>query len=217
MDFFTSRFSGSNAGPVHLQDDNATVANNNSDVGPSSGNPFRAINSFFTSRPLSLGAGESNTASVVDASDDTDSILKLSYFERISLFIVCILGCYACYAICFIFFPVLSLKPKKFSLIWTIGSVLFLVAFAILNGPTNFFKHAISVERLPFTLSFVGSIVTTLLFSLVWKNNLLVIISCVIQAICSVYYTVSYFPYGRQGLRLTTGVARSQVENWLSV
>ncbi|ODQ47002.1 hypothetical protein PICMEDRAFT_68347 [Pichia membranifaciens NRRL Y-2026] len=181
MDFFTSRFSGSNAGPVHLQDDNATVANNN------------------------------------NASDDTDSILKLSYFERISLFIVCILGCYACYAICFIFFPVLSLKPKKFSLIWTIGSVLFLVAFAILNGPTNFFKHAISVERLPFTLSFVGSIVTTLLFSLVWKNNLLVIISCVIQAICSVYYTVSYFPYGRQGLRLTTGVARSQVENWLSV
>ena len=217
MDFFTSRLNGSNAGPVHLEDDNAIAAEANADGGPSSSNPFRSIKSFFTSRPLSLGGGESNSDPVADADNDSDSILRLSYFERISLFIVCILGCYACYAICFIFFPVLSLKPKKFSLIWTIGSVLFLIAFAILNGPTRFFKHAASVERLPFTLSFVGSIVTTLLFSLVWKNNLLVIIACVVQAICSVYYTVSYFPYGRQGLRLTTGVARSQVENWLSV
>lgn len=215
MEFFTRGFTNANTAPVHLEDENDTGDSSND--GGSRRNPFSSIHSFFTSHSLSLGGDNDTLMDTNNASDSSDSLLRLSYFERISLFVVCILGCYACYAICFIFFPVLSLKPKKFSLIWSIGSVLFLVAFDILNGPTKFFKHAISLERLPFTLSFVGSIMMTLLFSLLWKNNLLVIIACAIQAICSVYYTVSYFPYGRQGLRLTTGVARSQVENWLTV
>lgn len=176
--------------------------------------PFKNIYSKLSTNSLTLG--NDYEEDVNSSSENNDSILKLSYFERISLFIVCLLGCYTCYSICFIFFPLLSLRPKKFTLIWTIGSILFLISFVILNGPSKFFKHAISVERLPFTLSFTGSIIATLLFSLIWKNNILVIIMCIIQVICSVYYTVSYFPYGRQGLRLTTGVARSQVETWLS-
>lgn len=178
-------------------------------------NPFKSINISLPRNPLSLGGDDyGNSAEVAD---ESSSFLNLSYFERISLFIVCMLGCYACYAICFLFFPILSLKPKKFALIWSIGSILFLVAFAILNGPGKFCRHAITLERLPFTVSFVGSIGATLIFSLVWRHTLLVIVACIIQAVCSVFYTVSYFPYGRQGLRMSSGLARAQVEGWLGV
>lgn len=175
-------------------------------------NPFRGV-SFALPSTVALASvgGEDH-----EAPDEDGPFLRLSYFERISLFIVCILGTFSCYAICLLFFPILSLKPRKFSLIWTIGSILFLVSFSILNGFRNFFTHSITVQRFPFTLSFVGSIAATLVFSLLWKNSLLVILSGVTQLLCSLYYTVSYFPYGRQGLELTSGVARSQVQGWLS-
>lgn len=212
--WFSTSAENNEAGPVQLLVDNSNAESGNNTSSSRFINPLRSFNSFFGSNPLSLGNDE--IGEEYTNSNTEDSMLNLSYFERISLFVVCILGCYACYSICFIFFPILSLKPKKFSLIWSIGSILFLVAFAILNGPKKFFNHAISADRLPFTISFVGSIIMTLIFSLIWKHALFVIIACIIQAICSVYYTISYFPYGRQGLRMTTGVARNQVENWLS-
>lgn len=215
-------FNNENTSPIQLNNDNSSnggvedINNYGENESNGIGNIFKNLKSLINLNALSLERDVEDTNINININNE-ESILKLSYFERISLFIVCILGCYACYSICFIFFPILSLKPKKFSLIWSIGSILFLIAFAILNGPEKFLRHAISVERLPFTVSFVGSIAMTLIFSLVWKHSLLVIVSCIIQAICSLYYTMSYFPYGRQGLRLTTGVARNQVENWLSV
>lgn len=167
------------------------------------------INIFSRNEPIEL-----NEDPVIESTLPLS--FQLSYFEKISLFIVCILGCYTCYSICFLFFPILSLKPRKFSLIWTLGSILFLLAFIILNGMNKFFSNAITLDRLPFTISFILSIITTLIFSLIYKSNILVIISCIIQFVCSLYYTISYFPYGREGLRMSSGLARSQVESWLS-
>lgn len=147
---------------------------------------------------------------------EPESAFNLSYFERVSLFAITMIGSFACYALCLALFPVLSLKPKKFALIWTLGSLLFLLAFALLNGFTKFAQHLVSPDRRFFTMGFVLSIVLTLVFSLGWKSNILVIVACVAQFIASIYYTVSYAPFGRQGLNLGTNLARSQVESWIS-
>jgi hypothetical protein len=177
-------------------------------------NPFSSVKFNFIGNPLSLGADDNENE--IGLNNNDNSFFNLSYFERISLFIVCIIGSFCCFTICFVFFPFMLLHPKKFTLLWSIGSILFLIAFMILNGIEKFLKHLLSIERLPFTIAFVGCIVANLLFSLIWKHNLLVIICCILQIIISIVYAVSYFPYGRQGLRLTTGVARSQVEGWLN-
>lgn len=147
---------------------------------------------------------------------DSDNPFNLSYFEKMSLFVITLIGSFACYGICIMFFPFLSLKPKKFALIWTLGSTLFLLAFAFLNGFTTFAKHLVSSDRVWFTASFLGSIVLTLLSSMIFRSTILTMISCAFQIVASIYYTVSYAPFGRQGLNLTTNMARNQVESWIS-
>lgn len=49
---------------------------------------------------------------------------------------------------------------------WTVGSLLFLSSWAILQGPMNYTKHLLSTPRLPFTAAYFGSIVVTLVCSL---------------------------------------------------
>jgi len=49
---------------------------------------------------------------------------------------------------------------------WTVGSLLFLSSWAILQGPVNYAKHLLSAPRLPFTAAYFGSIMLTLFFSI---------------------------------------------------
>ncbi len=147
--------------------------------------------------------------------DGEDGGSGLSYFERLSLFVVALIGAFACYAICIFLFPFLSLRPRKFALIWSLGSVLFLLAFAMLNGFSQFVQHLLSKDRIYFTAAFLGSILLTLFFSVVWPVTICVAIACIIQIIASLYYTISYAPYGRQGLSMTTNMARGRVESWI--
>ncbi|GMF54774.1 unnamed protein product [[Candida] boidinii] len=186
-------------------------ANNSESVTSLISNTFSGLNPF-RSNDISLPLDQQTTS----ASTTSESIFHLSTFERMVVFVITLIGSFLCAFICFTLFPILSLKPRKFALIWTLGSILFITSFGILKGFRPYVTHLISVERLAFTISFFTSILLTLLFALVWKNTLVVIVCCVVQMIASLWYTVSYFPYGRQGLSLTTTVARSQVEGWIN-
>lgn len=47
-----------------------------------------------------------------------------------------------------------------------VGSILILVSVAMLRGPMQHLRHMMSVERLPFTLTYLGTMALTLYFSL---------------------------------------------------
>jgi hypothetical protein len=141
---------------------------------------------------------------------------QLSRWDRLILFAISMACSLSCYIVSFMLLPVLTLKPRKFALLWSLGSLLFLFSFGILQGFTRYFKHLFSVERIWFTGSFALSILFSIIASMVLKSTLLAIISCVIQFISMIWYTVSYFPMGRQGLRLASTVAVSQVDTWLN-
>lgn len=49
---------------------------------------------------------------------------------------------------------------------WSVGSVLFLISWAVLMGPWSYAKHLISGSRLPFTAAYFGSIALTLYFAI---------------------------------------------------
>lgn len=89
----------------------------------------------------------------------------MSRWDRILAFTACNLGAAACFIICFFLFPVLSLRPRKFAVLWTVGSVLFLASWAILQGPITYAQHLLSGPRLPFTAGYFGTIALTLYFA----------------------------------------------------
>lgn len=48
---------------------------------------------------------------------------------------------------------------------WSVGSLLFLLSWAVLMGPFTYAKHLVSGSRLPFTAAYFGSIALTLYFA----------------------------------------------------
>ncbi|KAL6025101.1 hypothetical protein ACI3LY_005242 [Candidozyma auris] len=141
---------------------------------------------------------------------------ELSRWDRMLLFALTFAGSIACWLICIFLFPVLSLKPRKFAVLWSLGSIFFLVSFGVLQGFQAYILHLCSSTRILFTITFITSIVLTLVSSLSLRSTILSIVFAVIQLIAALWYTVSYFPMGRQTLNLATTVARGQVESWVN-
>ncbi|KAK9241377.1 Got1/Sft2-like family-domain-containing protein [Lipomyces kononenkoae] len=143
------------------------------------------------------------------------SWFNMSRWDRIVCFGVCLVASIIFFVLCFALFPVLVLRPQKFALLWSLGSLLFVLSFGCLQGPMNYLLHLISLNRLPFTLAYFGSIVLTLVFSLGKFSPILTIIACIIQVVAAVWYTVSYFPLGTQGLRVAGRFGTRRVYAWL--
>ncbi|KAH3902548.1 Sft2p SCDLUD_000127 [Saccharomycodes ludwigii] len=152
-----------------------------------------------------------------DTIDQEPSWFQLSRFERLLLFFCFLLGSIACFVICGFLFPILATKPRKFGLLWSMGSLLFVLAFGVLQGPVSYLKHLITKERLPFTAFFFGTCLGTIYFAAFAKATLLTIVFAVLQLFSIIWYAVSYFPFGRQGLTVLTNVGIGQARGALNI
>lgn len=141
---------------------------------------------------------------------------ELSRWDRMLIFGLCFAGSVSCYIICIFLFPILSLKPRKFALLWSLGSIFFLVSFGVLQGFQAYMTHLFLSTRLVFTVTFVTSIILTLVSSLSLHSTLLSIVFAAIQLVAALWYAVSYFPMGTQTLSLAGNVARGQVDLWIN-
>lgn len=56
----------------------------------------------------------------------------------------------------------LALKPQKFALSFTCGSVTFMASFGIMKGPYEHAASMCTIERMPFSIIYIGSMMATL-------------------------------------------------------
>ncbi|TID30163.1 hypothetical protein CANINC_001255 [Pichia inconspicua] len=131
-----------------------------------------------------------NSLPTPDLDSGTSAHSSLSYFERISLFV--------------------------FAAVWSLGSVLFLTAFAVLQGPSRFAAKAITRDALPYTLVFTVSIVATLAAAFAGRHGLILLLCCAIQITATIVYTVSHLPGGRLGVQTGASLAGSRLQGWLN-
>ncbi|KAJ8140139.1 hypothetical protein OXX80_000996 [Metschnikowia pulcherrima] len=124
------------------------------------------------------------------------SWFQLSRFERVVAFGCCLGASILCFTLGFFMFPVLALKPTKFAVLWSMGSLLFVVSFGVLQGPNAYIRHITSSGRIVFSAVFFGSILTTMYCAVILKSTILTIISSVIEVFAILYYAFSYFPFG---------------------
>ncbi|PTU22471.1 hypothetical protein P175DRAFT_0433622 [Aspergillus ochraceoroseus IBT 24754] len=148
--------------------------------------------------------------------EEEDSFLALSRWDRMLIFFACNLGAAVCFVICFFLFPVLSMKPRKFAVLWSVGSLLFLLSWAVLMGPKTYAKHLVSGPRLPFTAAYFGSIGLTLYFAIGLHSTFLTLISSIFQLAALLWYIVSYFPMGSTGLQFMGRFGAQRVSSWIT-
>lgn len=179
---------------------------------------LQSLNPFGNGGYVSLPTTESAGAPLPAPSrrEEEEGWFALSRWDRMLIFGACNLGALACFVICFALFPVLSLKPTKFVILWSLGSTLFLASFAAVMGPLAYVQHLTSTPRLPFTAAYFGSIALTLYFAMGLQSTFLTLIAALVQLSCLVWYLVSYFPMGSTGLRLATTYGARQAATWMT-
>lgn len=188
---------------------------NNNDIGNQASSFFSNIGSniqttFNNTVDSAQNVLPLNTSDFMGTSEEP-AWFQLSRFERYSGFIVLLLGSVACFALGFFLFPVLTLKPRKFVMLWTLGSVLFFLSFGVLQGPVSYMKHLTSKERLPFTVIFLSSQIGTIYCAVILKSTILSLVMGIIEIMSILWYTASYFPFGAQTMQYVFGVGARQV------
>lgn len=142
-----------------------------------------------------------------ERSSEEDARFALSRWDRLLGFGACLLGAAVCFFFAFMGLPWLPVRPAKFALAFSMGSLLVMAGFSILVGPLNHLKHLFSKERLSFSLVYLSSLALTLYFSLGAQSYLGSLIAGIIQVVALVAYVLAYFPGGTQTLRLGGQVA----------
>jgi len=175
-------------------------------------NPFG--DSGYVRLPTTEGPGAPLPAR--NRREEEEGWFALSRWDRLLIFGGCNIGALACFVLCFALWPIMMAKPRKFAILWSLGSALFLASWAAMMGPLNYFQHLISTPRLPFTATYFGSIALTLYFSLGLENTILTLISALIQLACLIWYLISYFPMGSSGLRLATSFGAQRAAAWMT-
>lgn len=102
--------------------------------------------------------------------------------------------------------PMVVLAPGKFASSYTFGSLLFLTSFTVLNGWRAHAKHLFCWERAPFTITYLGSMMFCLYFSVISSSYIAVIFFTIVQMLSLAWYLASYFP---GGTGVMTRMARS--------
>ncbi|XPS75306.1 protein transport protein sft2 [Ascochyta lentis] len=181
----------------------------------------RVSNLFGAGGYVRLPISESNPGAPLPAPtrrEEEEGFFALSRWDRLLVFGGLLLAALAMFATCIglMFTPIFIVKPRKFAILWTMGSVLFLAAWSVMMGPLQYVQHLISGPRLPFTAAYFGSIALTLYFSLGLHSTILTFIAVIAQLVSLLWFTVSYFPMGSTGLRFGARFAGNRVAAWMN-
>ncbi|KAI0370879.1 SFT2-domain-containing protein [Pilatotrama ljubarskyi] len=136
-----------------------------------------------------------------ERSNEEEAYFALSRWERLLGFGACLIGAAVCFFVAFLTLPWIGLRPAKFALAFSLGSLLVMFGFAVLIGPINHLKHLFSKERLPFSIAYLASLGLTLYFSLGAHSYIGSMVCAIVQVVALVAYVAAYFPGGTQTLR----------------
>ncbi|EIN05834.1 SFT2-domain-containing protein [Punctularia strigosozonata HHB-11173 SS5] len=160
---------------------------------------------FYNS--VSTGVGGYIPLRSSERSNEEEAYFALSRWERLLGFGACLLGAAVCFFVAFLTLPMLAIRPAKFALAFSLGSLLVMFGFSVLIGPINHIKHLISKERLPFTVAYFSSLALTIYFSVGVHSYLGALLCGIVQVVALVSYVLAYFPGGIQTLRFGASMA----------
>jgi hypothetical protein len=125
-------------------------------------------------------------------------IMGMNYQQRLQVFVVALLVSALFFALAFIVgLPLITVRPQKFALSFTMGSITFMSSFAILKGPYEHFKTLLSGDRLHFTAVYIGSMILTIYLTFTaggMEGYVLVLGASGMQLVALVWYLVTFLP-----------------------
>ncbi|XP_046752809.1 protein transport protein sft2 [Diprion similis] len=166
-----------------------------------------------------LGRGEEEPQEEAGWFKETkkDCCPSMSRLQRLTAFAVCFFMGVLCFCLSAIYIPVLLLKARKFALLYSLGSLFFLMSFCFLWGPMNYLRSLFTAERRCFTISYFTTLIGTLYCALHLQSTPFTVLCAVMQLIAMLSFLVSHIPGGTTGLMFFTRMFKSSVSSTLPV
>jgi len=101
----------------------------------------------------------------------------------------------------------ITVRPQKFAISFTMGSLTFMASFGILKGPVEHLKSMCKPDRFSFTAFYLGSMFLTLYFTFTIggpQGYVMVLGASALQLFALLYYLISFLPGGAAGLKILT-------------
>ncbi|KAL7515481.1 hypothetical protein ACHAXN_013118 [Cyclotella atomus] len=135
-------------------------------------------------------------------------IMGMNYQQRFQIFCICLLLSALFFALgFFVGIPLLTVRPQKFALSFTCGSITFMSSFAILKGPQAHLMSMLAGDRIHFTVMYLGSMLLTLYLTFTAggaKGYVLVLGSSALQLLALMWYLITFLPGGAMGMKVLT-------------
>lgn len=158
-----------------------------------------------TSMGLPSDLGWTNIKSNLEA-QMPQQILGMNYQQRFKVFVSLLLLSGLFFGLGFtVGLTTLTIRPQKFALCFTLGSLTFMGSFAILRGPSAHLAGMVAPDRLPFTLVYVASMAATLYLTCNKggvQGYLSVLIASGFQLVALLWYLAAFLPGGSQGMKV---------------
>ncbi|CAM9958640.1 unnamed protein product [Pylaiella littoralis] len=185
-----------------MQDAKEAEAGGDVEDGAGAGWRFWQANEKKTDGPVTQPLMRNFLRKEAEAADADSVIMGMSYQQRFKGFVVALLLSVFFFVLAFVVgLPTIVLKPSKFALTFTLGSLFFMGSFAMLKGPTVHLKSMLARDRLPFSLAYVASMGSTLYACLVLQSFVIVVVCSGIQLLALAWYFLSFVPGGSQGMK----------------
>ncbi|KAJ2452572.1 protein transport protein sft2, partial [Coemansia sp. RSA 2336] len=177
--------------------------------GQSSSGFFSSMREGASSFVSSTGTAISNMTGRGDQESNVNTTTHGEWFgltlvQRWVGFAGCALLALFCFMMAIMALPMMVIKPQKFATAFSLGGLATISGIALLRGPRAHTKHLLSKDRLLFTVSYFTSVFFTLFFSTIMHTYLGTLLAVIVQVVALVWYVVSYFPGGTNGLQATT-------------
>mmetsp|Transcript_1371 Transcript_1371/g.1948 ORF Transcript_1371/g.1948 Transcript_1371/m.1948 type:complete len:361 (+) Transcript_1371:258-1340(+) len=111
--------------------------------------------------------------------------------------------------------PVIVLAPAKFAFCFTIGSLCNMGAVAALRGPAQQMQQMMQPDRLPFSASYLCSMLGTLWAALIYHSYVLTVAFSIWQIMALLYYVATHFPMGVGGMKIIAQIGYTMMKPFL--
>ncbi|XP_075976030.1 uncharacterized protein LOC142976506 [Anticarsia gemmatalis] len=178
-----------------------------------------SLPSFSTPSFLSRSTEESpSTASNASWFENVQKeYFTLSRTQRFMGFGICLFLGILCFILSFLYLPVIVLKSMKFSLLFTLGSIFFILSFSFLYGPWAHLKSMFSKERALTTTLYMLTLVATLYSALYLGSTPWTVVCAVLQVITLFWMMMGSIPGGSTGARYFGSMFKSSVSSTLPI
>ena len=111
----------------------------------------------------------------------------------------------------FLFLPLIIITPKKFTLLFALGTFVSISSFLFYFGTNKFFDVLFNKDRIWFTVAYLTGFFGCLFFPAFFgKNYILILVFSGLEMISTLFFILTFIPGGYSSIRMFTNIFFSQ-------